>query len=126
MSKNLAEAIGIISSSAVLSGMAKWTNFGEDPVVIFCKQLYTLVGALSLMSTDVIEKAVGVINSLAPMIDNFGLLVEAFKAIPNTGGLAALWFGNNDIDDFGIRMVTFINVFFWTSETQAKKSSWGY
>ena len=116
--KLLVEAFKAIPNTGGLGAL--W--FGNNDINDFGLRMIAFINVFFWTSEGLAKKAAGVINSLAPMIDNFKLLVEAFKAIPNTGGLGALWFGNNDINDFGLRMIAFINVFFWTSEKAVTKA----
>lgn len=106
--ESLAKAILAITGSALLNGLARLANFGKNPGKVFGTQLKGIIGAFEGINVEDAKLASDIIIALAPMAENLKKLADAAQAIPNSGGFLGAFFGNNDIDDFGIQLKSFV------------------
>ncbi len=99
----LAGAILKITAADVLSGISSWIK-GSSSMATFTSELVVFGRGLK----DFADTLVGVdTNTLTTASEAGKALAEMAKAIPNSGGLAGLFAGNNDIDKFGENLVSF-------------------
>lgn len=101
--ESLAKAILIITATDVLDGLTSWLTGGSS-FVDFGKQLAEFgpymkqyADSVSGMDTSAVSASANAAKSLADMADS----------IPNSGGLASLFAGDNNIDEWGAKLPTF-------------------
>ena len=95
--KNLAEAILILTGSGLLDLVTTWVT-GESSLGSFAEDLKPFGEGLKEFASSV-EGIDG--ESVQGAVDVAKSLVEIADIIPNEGGLAGLFAGNNNIGDFG-------------------------
>lgn len=102
--KTLAETILILTAADVLNGVTSWLTGGSS-LTEFAQQLIPFGVALSafsaVVSGNVDEEAVSAAANCGK------LLTEMADSIPNSGGLAGFFAGENDIDDFAKKLIPF-------------------
>ncbi|MFA6718725.1 MAG: hypothetical protein WCS15_06570, partial [Prevotella sp.] len=109
--KNLAEAVLIITGSAILDGISRFFNFGKSSMEVFGEQLAGLVAALEIIDPANASHSAEVLEAMRPMATALGEFAAAAQDIPNSGGFIGDFMGNNDIDTFGTMLANFITVF---------------
>lgn len=101
--KSLAEMILIITAADLLQGISSWITGGKS-ITEFGEQLVPLGQALK----DFGETVKGIDGESVQAAANAGkMLAEMAATIPNSGGIASIFAGENDIDDFGLQLVSF-------------------
>ena len=102
--KSLAETILILTAADVLDGITSWMTGGAS-LVAFAKQLIPFGVALSMFSETV---SGNVDESAVEAAANAGQMMATFAdMVPNSGGVWGMFCGNNDIDTFGLNVVSF-------------------
>lgn len=99
----LATAVGLLSAEGIFNGIVKFIT-GDSPLVMFGKQLAEFApymkeyaDIIGGVNADVVEKTAIAAKALA----EFG------KTVPNQGGMAAWFAGENSIVTFGEELVPF-------------------
>ena len=99
----LATAVGLLSAEGIFNGIVKFIT-GDSPLVMFGKQLAEFAPYMKQyadiigdVKADVVEKTALAAKALA----EFG------KTVPNQGGMAAWFAGENSIVTFGEELVPF-------------------
>lgn len=101
--KALAETILILTAADILNGITSWLTGGAS-LEKFGKQLAPFGASMKSYA----DKVAGIDSSaVANSITAAKQLVKLADIIPNSGGLASIFAGDNDIDDFGSKMVSF-------------------
>ena len=102
--KSLAETILILTAADVLDRITSWMTGGAS-LVAFAKQLIPFGVALSMFSETV---SGNVDESAVEAAANAGQMMATFAdMVPNSGGVLGMFCGNNDIDTFGLNVVSF-------------------
>ena len=101
--KALAGAILTLTAADLIEGLTSWftggtslTKFGEE-LAAFGPYMAEYAKSVAGIDGTTVEASATAAKSLAEMA----------KALPNSGGLAGLFAGENDMDDFGIALVSF-------------------
>lgn len=101
--KSLAEAVLVLTAANVLDGLTSWLTGGTS-FVDFGKQLAAFgpymaqyAAAVAGIDSETVVASANAAKALSEMAAN----------IPNTGGLAAWFAGENDMNTFGTQLVTF-------------------
>ena len=84
---------------------------GERSPKVFGEQLKGFIAAFVGVSTTAAKHATDILAALEPMSKNLKTFARAADSIPNSGGFIGDFLGNNDIDDFGLMLRTFIGKF---------------
>lgn len=101
--KALAELVLILTAADILQGLTSWLTGGSS-ISDFAVQLIPLGTAMAAFS----EKVKGIDESAVTAAANAGkVLAEMAAALPNTGGVAGFFAGENDMDTFGTQLVAF-------------------
>ena len=103
-SAKAATALGELASAIPNSGGVAGFFAGENDIDKFAEKLVPFGEALCSYSESVEDIDPGPIKASAKAATALG---ELASAIPNTGGLASLFAGDNDIDLFGNKLVPF-------------------
>ena len=98
--KALAELANNLPNSGGLAGIFA----GENDMIMFCEQLAPFGAALRDYSYAVIGTNYEAVQNSAKAAK---ALVEVANNIPNTGGMASWFAGENDIDTFSSRLIAF-------------------
>lgn len=116
--KMLAETILILTAADLMDRMMSFGS-GGDSLAQFAEQLVPFGEAVAKFS----ETVAGNVNEEAvTAAANAGkILAEMATLLPNTGGVAGFFAGNNDMDTFGIQLVTFGKAIVSFSETVTGK-----
>lgn len=109
--KTLAEALAIISGTAVLSSFAGAFTGSGSTMDVFGKQLSQLIELLKAVPAADVILASATLAAMEPMIINLKAFAEAARDIPNSGGFVGFFMGNNDIDHFGVQLAALVNAF---------------
>ena len=112
----LVKTILLITAAEIIQGITSFLTGGND-LASFGSQIAELGTYFSQFAKNVSgldESTVDKANICAKSIKT---LAEAADAIPNSGGLAGLFAGNNDIDDFGKQLKSFGKAFVGFSNT---------
>ena len=99
--ESLAKALLILTGTSILDGLARFVNFGQNPGEVFGKQISGLIKSFKGITVEDATLTSDIFTALKPMVTNLTPLIEAASAIPNSGGFAGMFAGENDIDDFG-------------------------
>lgn len=101
--KALAETILILTGAGLIDGITSWltggsslSSFGEQ-LVPFGEAIKEYGDAVAGINTSGIQQSVDAGKALA----------ELANALPNSGGVAGFFAGENDMDEFGEQLVTF-------------------
>ena len=101
--KSLAEVILTLTAANIMDGLTSWitggsslTQFGEE-IAAFAPNLKLFADTVSGIDASVIEASANAAKSLSELANN----------LPNSGGFAGLFAGENDISDFGTQLVSF-------------------
>ncbi len=101
--KSLTEALLLITAADVVSGLTSWLTGGSsltdfaDQLVPFGEAMSKFSQSISDMDSNLVSKAAIAGKTLAEMA----------SALPNSGGVAGFFAGENDMDDFGDQLVAF-------------------
>jgi hypothetical protein len=106
--ESLAKALLLITGTAMIDGLSRFLNFGKNPGKIFGEQLNGIIGAFEGITAEDAKRASDIVGALAPMAENLKALADAAQSIPNSGGFLGAFFGDNDIDVFGVQLRSFI------------------
>lgn len=106
--ESLAKALLILTATSILDGLSKFVNSGKNPGEVFGAQIKGLIKSLSGITADDATTTTAILSALAPMTESLKKLAEAMQSIPESGGLAGIFAGNNDVDDFGGQIKRFI------------------
>ena len=99
----LAKTILIITATDVLNGITSWLT-GGNSMARFAEQLVAFGNGLKEYSKSVSGIDPNTITNSATAAKS---LSELANNLPNSGGLVALFTGENDISDFGTKLVPF-------------------
>lgn len=103
---SLAGAILILTSASVLDSLTSWftggTSFSKfgDELVAFAPKIVEYANAISELTPDAI-------TSIKASAEAAKALAEFGKTVPNEGGMAAWFAGENSVTKFGDDMVSF-------------------
>ena len=99
--KSLAETILILTAADVLEGITSWLTGGSS-IADFALELVPLGVGLQAFAKSVagIDP-----NSVIESTKAIKALVDIAESLPNSGGLASLFAGDNDISDFASKLV---------------------
>ena len=101
--KALAEMVLILTAADLLQGLTSWVTGGSS-ITDFATQLKPLGDAMAAFSTSVS----GIDESAVTAAANAGkVMAEMASALPNSGGLAGFFAGENDMGTFGYQLVQF-------------------
>ena len=101
--KTLAEIILMLTGAGILEGISSWLTGGSS-IVEFGDQLVAFAPSLVAFANEVSGIDAGAIESAA----NAGMmLAELAKTLPNSGGVAGFFAGENDMDTFGSQLKGF-------------------
>lgn len=106
MIKALAGAILVMTSASVLDGLTSWFTGGRsfakfgDELVAFVPKLIEYANAVSGLTPDAVA-------SVKASAEAAKALAEFGKIVPNEGGMAAWFAGENSVSKFGDDMVSF-------------------
>ena len=99
----LAEAILILTGTSIIDGISSWfgldsnfVSFGED-LKKFGPMLKEFADSVDGLDAGVVENAANAGKAVAEMA----------SALPNSGGLAGLLAGENDLDEFAVQLPIF-------------------
>lgn len=100
----LALALVAITAASLLNQIIGWVS-GDNPIDKFGEQLVSF-GSYLVAFSDIVKGHID--ESAVTAAANAGkMLAEMAATIPNSGGLAGAIFGENDVDDFGAKLVPF-------------------
>ena len=100
----LALALVAITAASLLNQIIGWIS-GDNPIDKFGEQLVSF-GSYLVAFSDIVKGHID--ESAVTAAANAGkMLAEMAATIPNSGGLAGAIFGENDVDDFGAKLVPF-------------------
>ncbi len=85
--------------------------FGENNIDVFAKMLPTVAGSLVSFAALTNTVTLNQWNSIEKAMDSLKHVVDVAKEIPNAGGIIGGIFGENDINDFGTKLVNFAEPF---------------
>ena len=101
--KALAEAVLVLTAANVLDGLTSWftggtsfVDFGKE-LAAFGPYMAQYAAAVAGIDSETVVASANAAKALSEMANN----------IPNTGGLAAWFAGENDMNTFGTQLVTF-------------------
>lgn len=101
--QTLAETILLLTGAGIIDGITSWltggsslSSFGEQ-LIPFGEAIKEYGDAVAGINTSGIQQSVDAGKALA----------ELANALPNSGGVAGFFAGENDIDEFGEQLVTF-------------------
>ena len=101
--KNLAGMVLLITGADILSSATAWLTGGSS-LSDFATELVPFGEAIAAFSKEVS----GIDESAVTSAASAGkMLAEMANAIPNSGGVAGFFSGENDIDTFGTQLVVF-------------------
>ncbi len=101
--KSLAETVLILTATDLINGMTAWLT-GGNSLARFALQLAPLGKGIAEFSKEVKDVDANAVTSAA----SAGKAVaELGKALPNSGGVAGFFAGNNDMGKFGTGLTTF-------------------
>ena len=101
--KALASTILILTAADILEGITSWITGGSS-ISEFGKELIPFGKAIKEYGNEV----AGVDNgAITESVKAAKALVKLADIIPNSGGLAGIFAGNNDLSDFGTEMISF-------------------
>lgn len=101
--KSLAETIIILTGAGILEGLTAWLTGGSS-IADFGKQMAEF-GPHIKQFADSVE---GINPDTVQAAANSGkMLAEMAAALPNSGGVAGWFMGENDMDDFGLQLKGF-------------------
>lgn len=102
--KNLAEAFLVLTAADILKGIVSFLGIGNSSMVDFGKQLAEFApymkqygDELEGLDPEVVTASATAAKSLSELANN----------LPNSGGWLGAIFGENDIDDFGMKLIPF-------------------
>ena len=98
-------------------------NFGQNPGEVFGKHISGLIKSFKGITVEDATSTSNILAALKPMATNLIPLIEAASAIPNSGGFAGIFAGENDIDDFGRQIRKFITNFGKVDLTQVNHTT---
>lgn len=101
--KAIASTILILTAADILQGITSWITGGSS-MSEFAAELVPFGKALKQYSNEVTGIDTESINGSAKAAKS---LVKVAEAIPNSGGLASIFAGENDISDFANKIVGF-------------------
>ena len=101
--KALAETILILTAADVLQGITSWFTGGSS-LTKFGVQLVPF--GLAIKAFSIAVQGVDT-NSIVNAATAGKALTDFANSIPNAGGIASLFAGNNDIGKFGVQLVPF-------------------
>lgn len=101
--KSLASAILVLTAADILNGITSWITGGSS-MADFAKELVPFGKALKQYSNEVTGIDAASITGSAKAAK---ALTQVADAIPNSGGLAGIFAGDNDMSDFANEMVGF-------------------
>jgi tape measure domain-containing protein len=84
---------------------------GENDIDKFGKKLVKFVGVFNLITVAQAVYMTEVLAAMKPMAENLKLFADVSKDIPNSGGWVGGIVGDNDIDEFGIKLAELNNIF---------------
>ncbi|MDE6021793.1 MAG: hypothetical protein K2H01_12450 [Ruminococcus sp.] len=99
----LAETILILTAANILDGLTSWFTGGSS-LSDFAQELIPFGTAMKQFSEEV--KDIGS-DDISAAATAGKILAEMADTIPNSGGLLGFLAGNNDMDDFGKKLVPF-------------------
>ena len=114
----LAESILAFTQANLENTISKWLG-GSHSLQAFAKQLSEFLPVFIEFSEEASKIDPESIKSVKLVSKAIKAFMDAASAIPNSGGVAGWWFGENDISTFAKQMVPFIDSF----EELAAKSS---
>lgn len=111
----VAQMMATITKGSIMDGIVSWFSGGESSIPKFAESIIPFGNAIVEFSQTVDGK----INASAvEAAANAGrVLSEMAKTIPNSGGVAGFFAGNNDISSFGAKLVMFGNTIVSFSQT---------
>lgn len=95
--KALTEAILLLTAADILDGLTSWLTGGSS-LSDFAEQLVIFGESMSKFSKSIVNVKPGKVTAVANATK---VLAEFANNLPNSGGLAEFFSGNNDIDKFG-------------------------
>ena len=104
--KTIVDIVKTLTAAGIIDSIMSWAT-GESSLTSFGEQLIPFGESIAEFSR--IISADGAINETAVMaVANAGkILAEMATLIPNTGGVAAFFAGDNGLDTFGTQIVAF-------------------
>ena len=101
--KTLAETILILTGAGLIEGISSWLTGGSS-LSTFGEQLVPFGEAIKAYG-DVVS---GIdVSGIQQSVDAGRALADLAKTLPNSGGVIGFFAGENNIDDFGKRLVLF-------------------
>ena len=101
--KTLAETILILTGAGLIEGISSWLTGGSS-LSTFGEQLVPFGEAIKAYG-DVVS---GIdVSGIQQSVDAGRALADLASALPNSGGVAGFFAGENDIDDFADKLVPF-------------------
>ena len=96
---------------------------GDNNMDVFGANIRDMILAFSTVTTSDAVKVTSVIDALSPMMKNFGIFIDVVSDIPNSGGLAWILAGDNNIDQFATKIAGMITAFSPISVASAVKTA---
>lgn len=113
------EASVIIPNSGGVLGY--WV--GNNDIDDFGKQIGKFIKSFDKIEITQANHTTNIIQALGPMADSLTTFVEVASMIPNEGGWAKVFVGDNSIDDFGKSISKTIKIFGGIEGSQIQKAS---
>lgn len=102
--QRIAEIILLLTAADLLSGLTSWLTGNKTSLSDFGKQLAEFGPYMRQYGDSIKGIDAELINASAAAASSMAVLA---KNLPNSGGLVSFFTGDNDIDDFGKKMVAF-------------------
>ncbi len=115
--KNLAETVLILTAAGIIDSLTSWFTGGKSFVKFgeqlsdFAPYLKKYYMGIKGIDADVVERSANAAKALSKMANE----------LPNSGGVLGFLMGENDIDDFGKRIVSFGRAMVTYSQTVSGK-----
>lgn len=100
-------SIAEMASKLPNSGGWAGSILGENDVDTFGYKLVRFSGSLKTIAKNFVDVTQQELNKFPHIAKAVKEIANMASELPNTGGLAGTLFGNNDVDDFGKRLVDF-------------------
>ena len=101
--ETLADVISVLSESRLKEGIANLFSIGGSSLEVFAKDIPLLGKALSGFMLEINSFSEGQLNTVKCAAKAVHALASVADEIPNTGGLGALFTGENDLGVFASR-----------------------
>ena len=102
----LANALLAITATTLLENLTSWIS-GENSLVTFGKQLASFAPYFNIFSENIKGVDKETIGKSKIIADAMSYIIAFTKEIPNSGGVAGFFAGENDLDDFAKQLPDF-------------------